>query len=153
MLYLGYRFGDFMNFNVYLNKNTGEKVTELAKSLHRSRNSIINEALEEWLGKHTNRAWPENFFDFELITDAPDFESYRKHLVDNLLELLGNVTNGEKYIIAKHGVQVAMIIPFNKEEQNIDPVSEAIRSLKNLRKGVTLGKKLSIKEMIQEGRK
>lgn len=73
-----------MNFNVYLNKETGERVTRIAKSLHRSRNSIVNEALEEWLGKHTK--WPKNFFDFSPIQDAPDFQSFRNDLKDNITE-------------------------------------------------------------------
>jgi prevent-host-death family protein len=68
-------------------------------------------------------------------------------------ELLGDVINGEKYIITKHGVQVAMIIPFTQEIKGIDPVNDAIRALKKLRKGITLGKKLSIKKMIEQGRK
>lgn len=68
-------------------------------------------------------------------------------------ELLADVINGEKFIITKHGVQVAMIIPFTHEEEGIDPVKDAIRALKNLRKGVTLGKKLSIRKMLEEGRK
>jgi prevent-host-death family protein len=70
-------------------------------------------------------------------------------------ELLGNVINGEKFIITKHGVQVAMIIPFNQQENNADadPVKDAIRALKKLRKGINLGKKLSIKKMIEKGRK
>ena len=68
-------------------------------------------------------------------------------------ELLGDVINGEKFIITKHGVQVAMIIPFTKEEAGVDPVQDAIRALKKLRKGITLGKKLSIKKMLEEGRK
>ena len=68
-------------------------------------------------------------------------------------ELLGNVINGEKFIITKHGVQVAMIIPFTQEKNAVDPVKDAIRAIKKLRKGVTLGKKLSIKKMIEEGRK
>lgn len=68
-------------------------------------------------------------------------------------EILGDVINGEKFIITKHGVQVAMIIPFTKEEAGVDPVQDAIRALKKLRKGITLGEKLSIKKMRQEGRK
>jgi prevent-host-death family protein len=68
-------------------------------------------------------------------------------------ELLGDVINGEKFIITKHGVRVAMIIPFTKEEEGIDPVQDAIRALKKLRKGITLGKKLSIRKMLEEGRK
>lgn len=63
-----------MNFNVYLNKETGERVTRIAKSLHRSRNSIVNEALEEWLGKHTK--WPKNFFDFSLYKMHQTFNRF-----------------------------------------------------------------------------
>lgn len=68
-------------------------------------------------------------------------------------ELLGDVINGEKFIITKHGVQVAMIIPYVQAKESVDPVKDAIRALKKLRKGVTLGKKLSIRKMREEGRK
>jgi len=68
-------------------------------------------------------------------------------------ELLADVINGEKFIITKHGVQVAMLIPFTQDKEGIDPVEDAIRALKNLRKGITLGKKLSIRKMREEGRK
>ena len=68
-------------------------------------------------------------------------------------EILGNVVKGEKFIITKHGVQVAMIIPFSSKEEGMDPIKDAIRALKKLRKGVTLGKKLSIRKMLEEGRK
>lgn len=73
-----------MNFNVYLNKETGKKITQLAKSLHRSRNSIVNEALEEWLSKNVKTEWPKNFFDFSPIEDVPDFKSLRNELDDNI---------------------------------------------------------------------
>lgn len=75
-----------MNFNVYLNKGTGEKITLLAKSLHRSRNSIINEALEEWLSSHTQTSWPKDFFDFLPIEDLPDFKGLRQDLKDHISE-------------------------------------------------------------------
>ena len=68
-------------------------------------------------------------------------------------ELLSDVMNGEKFIITKHGAQVAMIIPFPKEEQGSDPVKDAIRAIKKLRKGIKLGKELTIRKMIEEGRK
>ena len=68
-------------------------------------------------------------------------------------EILGDVIKGEKFIITKHGVQVAMIIPFTQEEKHISPAQDAIRAIKKLRKGTTLGKKLSIRKMIEEGRK
>ena len=75
-----------MNFNVYLKKGTGEKITKIAKSLHRSRNSIVNEALEEWLGNHIKTNWPKNFFDFSPIEDAMDFTSLRTDLKENIPE-------------------------------------------------------------------
>lgn len=68
-------------------------------------------------------------------------------------ELLGDVINGEKFVITKRGVEVAMIIPFIKNVKEINPVNHAIRALKKLRKGVTLGKKLSLRKMIEKGRK
>lgn len=68
-------------------------------------------------------------------------------------ELLNSVMNGEKFIITKHGIQVAMIIPYTQKEECVEPVKDAIRAIKNLRKGMTLGKQLSIKKMIEEGRK
>ena len=68
-------------------------------------------------------------------------------------ELLGNVINGEKIIITKHGVQVAMLIPYTQKEEGVDPAKDAIRALKKLRKGVTLGKGLSIRKMVEEGRR
>lgn len=67
-------------------------------------------------------------------------------------ELLGDVIRGEKLIITKHGVKVAMIVPFTQEEET-DPVNDTIRNLKKLRKGIKLGKNLSIKDMIEEGRR
>lgn len=75
-----------MNFSVYLNKRMGEKITKMARSLRRSRNSIICEALEEWLISHSRAKWPKHFFDFPPIEDVPDFKALRKDLKDNLSE-------------------------------------------------------------------
>ena len=71
-----------MNFSIYLKKELADKVNALSKSLKRSRNSIINEALEQWIKKHESRSWPENFFDFEPVSDVPDFKTLRKELKD-----------------------------------------------------------------------
>jgi len=67
-----------MNFNVYLNKDLGAKVKELTKRLHRSRNSIISEALEEWLENHDSSEWPKDFFDFKAIKEVPNFKQLRQ---------------------------------------------------------------------------
>ncbi len=82
MLYLGYRW--IRNFNVYVNKKTGERIAKVAKTLHRSRNSIVNEALEEWLNQHSNERWPKNFFDFSPIKEVPDFKALREELTKDI---------------------------------------------------------------------
>lgn len=69
-----------MNFNVYVNKKIGDRVKKVAKSMHRSRNSIVTEALQEWLEHHTSKSWPKNFFDFQAAEDVPNFKSYRDDL-------------------------------------------------------------------------
>lgn len=75
-----------MNFNVYLREEMGSKIKKAAKKLHRSRNSIITEALDEWLEKHYNTHWPKDFFDFEPLEDVSDFKEFRKDLTNNVSE-------------------------------------------------------------------
>lgn len=64
-----------MNFNIYVNKDIGKKIIKVAEDQHRSHDSIINEALEEWLSHHTTEQWPKDFFDFTPIEDVPDFKA------------------------------------------------------------------------------
>lgn len=67
-------------------------------------------------------------------------------------EMLNIVTQGEKCVITKHGTKVALLIPFSAEEV-VSPAEEAIRTIKASRKGITLGKKTSIKKLRAEGRR
>lgn len=67
-------------------------------------------------------------------------------------EMLNIVAHGETCVITKHGMKVALLIPFSAEEIG-SPAEEAVRTIKAIRKGITLGKKLSIKKMRAEGRK
>ena len=54
---------------------------------------------------------------------------------------------GEKFIITKHGIQVAMIIPFIEEEEEVHPTINGIHTcFKKPKKGYTLGKKLSVRK-------
>jgi hypothetical protein len=71
-----------MNFNIYVNKKIGESINKIAHDTHRSRNSIVTEALDEWLSKHSKTQWPDNFFDFHPIKDVPDFKAFRSDLSD-----------------------------------------------------------------------
>lgn len=67
-------------------------------------------------------------------------------------EMLCHVAQGEKCVITKHGVKVALLIPFSADEIE-SPAESAIRTIKAIRKGITLGKKLSIKKLRAEGRR
>ena len=75
-----------MNFNVYLPKKIGEQLDKAISVLHCSRNSIITEALRDWLGKHLAAEWPSGFFDFQPLENVPDFKALRKDLANNVKE-------------------------------------------------------------------
>jgi len=64
-----------VNISVYLDDQTAKKLTKLAKTQRRSRNSVIKEAIEDWIDHYDSEAWPKGFFDFEPIKDVPNFKS------------------------------------------------------------------------------
>ena len=68
----------------------------------------------------------------------------------HLPKLLDRVAKGERIIITRHGSPVAILQPADKEKQ-ID-VAAVIQKMRQLRKSHRLNG-LSIKEMIQQGRK
>jgi prevent-host-death family protein len=67
-------------------------------------------------------------------------------------ELLAAVCLGQEFTITRHGHSVAKLIPFPKEETESAALC-AIRDIKKLRTGITLGKDLTIKELKSQGRK
>lgn len=68
-------------------------------------------------------------------------------------QLLLKVEKGEKFIITKHGNEVAMLIPIESPKSKQNMAQDAIQNIRRLRKGVTLGKDLTIKALREEGRK
>jgi len=66
-------------------------------------------------------------------------------------EIMKLVAQGEKCIINKHGIKVAMLIPYSPEEA-LCPAEEAVRAIRANAKGVTLGK-FSVKKLRAEGRR
>ena len=68
----------------------------------------------------------------------------------HLPELLERVKNGERITITKHGVPVAVLSPPD-ESPSLNP-SDAVEMIKEFRRTRRL-KGLSIKEMIEEGRR
>jgi prevent-host-death family protein len=68
-------------------------------------------------------------------------------------QILADVMTGEKYVITKHGIEVGMLIPFPQNKDELTPVENAIRALKKLRKGITLGTKGTVRKLIDDGRR
>ena len=67
----------------------------------------------------------------------------------HLPRLLDAVAAGKSVLITKHGVPVARLVPAYRERPRPD---EVIRSLREARRGVTLGD-LSLADLISEGRR
>ncbi len=68
----------------------------------------------------------------------------------HLPELLNQVTKGERITITKHGIPIAMIVPFAQSRSK--QVASAIAKIKQMRKKLTLGG-LSVRDLINEGRR
>lgn len=69
-----------MNFNIYIDDQLGERLTEVAKTSKKSRNALIREAVALWLKTNEKSQWPEEVLKFEGIEDFPTFESHREDL-------------------------------------------------------------------------
>jgi prevent-host-death family protein len=70
----------------------------------------------------------------------------------HLPQLLERVAKGEEFTITKHGKPVARLVPAaaTKPKRDVKLVTE---ELKAFSKGNTLGKDMTIREMIEEGRR
>lgn len=68
----------------------------------------------------------------------------------HLPALLERVAKGEEFVITKHGVPIARLVPVDQDQQR--DVRSVIEELKQFRKGHILGG-LSVREMINEGRR
>ncbi len=64
-----------MNFSVYLDPRTGARLTKEAARRGRTRNSLINEAIKQWLEQAGPSEWPR-----ELLEAGPeDIEPFESH--------------------------------------------------------------------------
>lgn len=68
----------------------------------------------------------------------------------HLSKLLAAVERGETIVITRHGKEIAHLTPPPRRART---VTEALDELRELRKGITLGPDVTIKEMIEEGRR
>jgi len=69
-----------MSFHVYLEPELELKIEILTKQTGRKRNSLVREALREYLEKHLQKAWPAAVFDFKPEPRLARFESLRSGL-------------------------------------------------------------------------
>ena len=70
----------------------------------------------------------------------------------HLPRLLERVAKGEEFTITKHGKPVARLVPATAMKPRPD-VRRVIEELKAFSKGNTLGKGVTIRELIEEGRR
>ena len=70
----------------------------------------------------------------------------------HLPQLLERVAKGEEIIIAEHGKPVARLVPFTNAMPKPD-VRQVIEELKAFSKGNTLGEGITVRDLIEEGRR
>lgn len=71
----------------------------------------------------------------------------------HLSQILNEVEQGKAVVITRHGREIAIIRPYGAVEDSQDRVTKAIQAIRTMRKNVTLGADLSIKDLINEGRR
>ena len=71
----------------------------------------------------------------------------------HLGQILDEVEQGKSVVISRHGREIAILKPYPLIDDNQHRVAKAIQAIRTMRKGVTLGDDLSIKELIEEGRR
>jgi predicted transcriptional regulator len=69
-----------MNFNIYLDDETGKQLNQVAKREGESRNALVRQAVSEWLSRHGKSQWPDEVLAFKGMPDMPPFEAGRGRL-------------------------------------------------------------------------
>ena len=70
----------------------------------------------------------------------------------HLPQLLERVAQGEEFTITKHGKPVARLVPIQPAKAKPD-VRAAVEAMKQFREGHTLGEGLTVRDLIEEGRR
>lgn len=73
--------GVAMNFNIYLDDETGKRLIELAESEGESRNSLIRKAVKNLLDRPGRPKWPESILRHQGFPDFPDIGSHADELL------------------------------------------------------------------------
>lgn len=70
---------------------------------------------------------------------------------NHLLQLLDRVEQGEHIAITRHGKPVAHLVPV--EEYDRQQIDDAIRKIEHIRRSNPLGDDLTVRQLIDEGRR
>jgi predicted transcriptional regulator len=69
-----------MNFNIYIDDETGQQLNHAAEEAGESRNALIRRAVGEWLNRQGASCWPDEVMNFNGVAGADRFEDSRKKL-------------------------------------------------------------------------
>lgn len=70
-----------MNFSIHIKKETAIKLKVLVKKTGKTRNALINEAIEQYLQSEQPSEWPKEVWElFGSYPELTPFEDYRKEL-------------------------------------------------------------------------
>jgi ribbon-helix-helix CopG family protein len=69
-----------MNFNIYLDDETGKQLNHAADETGESRNALIRRAVSEWLDRRGAARWPYEVTHFNGLPGATRFEDTRDKL-------------------------------------------------------------------------
>jgi hypothetical protein len=70
-----------MHFNIYLDDETGQRLTAAAKELGENRNAVIRHAVQDWLRRQGKPQWSAAVLSHTGDPGMPPFEAEREQLV------------------------------------------------------------------------
>jgi predicted transcriptional regulator len=76
-MHSSYKEAAAMNFNIYLDDETGRQLNHAAKQSGENRNALVRQAVSEWLNRHGKPQWPDEVLAFHGLADMPPFEADR----------------------------------------------------------------------------
>jgi predicted transcriptional regulator len=74
-MYSSYKEATAMNFNIYLDDETGQQLNHVATQAGENRNALVRRAVSEWLNRHGKPQWPDEVLAFRGLAGMPAFEA------------------------------------------------------------------------------
>ena len=77
-----------MHFNVYIDDQTGKRLSDVAQQSGQTRNALIRSAVNDWLARRNYPQWPDLVMSYTGMDEMPPFESDRDQLKQPLADPL-----------------------------------------------------------------